>query len=233
MEDPSNNENIPLQPSNDNIHNFFNIFVTERLLPIQEAEDVEMIDVDERTPILPVLNINDVYPSWSRRYRYLPLINSVNNIIPSNAVIRAGGILNRSFDEDKPKYKHVLSAAGKEQVKIVKYNPETFKEQTMCPIMQESFTKDEDISLLPCNHIFKTEAIMNWLEKEKACCPLCRHKLESKEIEKEAEPRAASSSGFTIRNLLQYIEQREEEREEADIQHAIMESLRDISNNNQ
>ena len=36
---------------------------------------------------------------------------------------------------------------------------------------------------LSCNHTFFPIAIKKWLKEEKAECPVCRYKLDSKEIQ--------------------------------------------------
>jgi hypothetical protein len=65
------------------------------------------------------------------------------------------------------------------------YDPETAEElkiNTACGIWQEEFEAGEAIKVLPCNHAFRAEAITKWLTTEKAECPMCRFKLESKEV---------------------------------------------------
>lgn len=53
---------------------------------------------------------------------------------------------------------------------------------TTCPITMEDFIQDEPINKLPCGHIFKPDAIDNWLLTEKAECPVCRYKLPCIEV---------------------------------------------------
>ena len=54
--------------------------------------------------------------------------------------------------------------------------------------MQTEFEDDDDVVVLPCKHYFGEAAIMRWLEKEQAICPVCRDKLDSVEIKNEDEP---------------------------------------------
>ena len=96
-------------------------------------------------------------------------------------------ILTQSFEEDCSKYKKVLSESGKKQIKFIKYESAKFENQKFCPIIQEDFLEGSEIVELPCHHIFQTEAILNWLEKENASCPICRTQLDSIEVEKEKE----------------------------------------------
>ena len=92
--------------------------------------------------------------------------------------------LNRSFAE-KQKYKKVISDLGKKQIKLLSY-PNKLCNQTYCAITQEEFLTDQEIILLPCGHCFNSDAIMNWLENEKSECPICRFKLDSKEVKDES-----------------------------------------------
>ena len=59
---------------------------------------------------------------------------------------------------------------------------EEMKINNACGIWQEDFEEGEDIKILPCNHAFRAEAIMKWLNEEKAECPMCRFVLKSKEL---------------------------------------------------
>ena len=43
----------------------------------------------------------------------------------------------------------------------------------------------EEISQLPCNHIFKKDAITEWLREAQAKCPVCRFELKSTEVKIE------------------------------------------------
>ena len=59
---------------------------------------------------------------------------------------------------------------------------EELKINGACGIWQEDFEEGEAIKILPCNHAFKAEAILKWLNEEKAECPICRFSLQSKEV---------------------------------------------------
>ena len=48
---------------------------------------------------------------------------------------------------------------------------ETSKE---CNICMDNYKKEEDITILPCEHIFHKNCIKDWLCKEKVTCPVCR-----------------------------------------------------------
>jgi hypothetical protein len=101
----------------------------------------------------------------------------------------AVAVLARSLYDARP-VKHVIDVGDGESdekhgIREMAYDPETAEEQkinTACGIWQEEFEKGEAIKVLPCNHAFRAEAITKWLTTEKAECPICRFKLESKEV---------------------------------------------------
>ena len=197
--------------------------------------DEEMVDADDNT-IQPPLPLNNIIPgnmtiqtmnqrmrNWSPRYRYIPLIN---NFINNDPLTRAtNNLITRSFAEDTPKYKYILSEKGKSQIEFKKFNQQDFSDQLTCPITQDEFKNDQIVAQLPCQHIFEKEAIMTWVQKENASCPSCRFKLDS--IEEEIKKDPVSNTRITITNLLNFIERQEQQREEEDIQRAIMASLND------
>jgi DNA-binding transcriptional regulator YhcF (GntR family) len=43
-----------------------------------------------------------------------------------------------------------------------------------CNVCMDSYNLNDKIVKLPCNHIFHTECIRNWLCNEKVTCPVCR-----------------------------------------------------------
>ena len=105
--------------------------------------------------------------------------NNWNNIESAVA-----SILSRSLYDRHP-VKKVISEEARCEIVDKKFTAamvEELKINDVCGIWQESFEEDEDIKILPCNHAFKADAIMKWLEEEKAECPVCRFSLQSKEI---------------------------------------------------
>jgi len=101
----------------------------------------------------------------------------------------AAAVLARSLYDSRP-VKHVIDipddeSGEKHGIRTIAYDPKTSEEMkinTACGIWQEEFEEGEEISILPCNHAFKAEAITKWLTTEKAECPICRFKLASKEV---------------------------------------------------
>ena len=115
--------------------------------------------------------------------------------VPILPIVYAGGaggggdadvasILARSLYDRHP-VKKVITEEGQRVIVDKKFTVAMVEELNingMCGIWQEEFEEGEDIKILPCNHAFKSEAIMRWLQKEKAECPVCRFSLESKEV---------------------------------------------------
>jgi hypothetical protein len=101
----------------------------------------------------------------------------------------AAAVLARSLYDSRP-VKHVIDipddeSGEKHGIRTLAYHAEISEEMkinTACGIWQEEFEEGEEISILPCNHAFKAEAITKWLTTEKAECPICRFKLASKEV---------------------------------------------------
>jgi hypothetical protein len=95
--------------------------------------------------------------------------------------------LEQSFEFSDGAYKEVISDSGKKLLKEEEYHkPEHLTEPEECPIMQVPFEEGEKVIRLPCDHLFGADSIRHWLEKEKAECPVCRHRLNSVEVRREA-----------------------------------------------
>ena len=127
------------------------------------------------------------------QYQLESILNNILNINNIYSSTNYNQAIETSMQEDTC-VKHVLSEEGKRKLNIVLYDEKTYPDK-ICPIYQTPFIHHEKVTQLPCKHIFKSEAIMHWLEKEKAECPVCRIKLPSKE--------ASSSSHFLPMPLLE------------------------------
>jgi len=49
----------------------------------------------------------------------------------------------------------------------------------ICPILQKPFEDNEPVTVLPCNHVFNSDAIRTWLKQHNTLCPVCRFNLKS------------------------------------------------------
>ena len=83
-----------------------------------------------------------------------------------------------------------------ENIKKVKFT-NSF-EQKECPITMMEFKEGEEISELPCKHVFNTQAITRWLKDENYRCPVCRYEMDNKEIKKyDISDNDLSNNDFT------------------------------------
>lgn len=58
----------------------------------------------------------------------------------------------------------------------------------ICPILQTPFEVNEPVTVLPCNHVFNSDAIRTWLKQHNTLCPVCRFNLKSTVIEPPSVP---------------------------------------------
>jgi len=114
---------------------------------------------------------------------FTTLLNDDNNRNVSSSNFD-NAILNDSFQQDNSLYKNVISEQGNVELKTIIFSKEKFEYDT-CPILHTPFEEGEEITQLPCSHMFDTIAINKWLQTEKAECPICRYKMKSKEIKIE------------------------------------------------
>jgi len=135
----------------------------------------------------------------------------------------------------EPTYKTVISEEGSKELKKINYKKGSGYNSS-CPIFRTEFEQNQEITLLPCNHCFVPSAIAKWLEEQSAECPVCRHKLPSKEIHVEEKVAELDEESSTFRginrpttlpmsSMLTHIAQNIIQQEETDIQRAILASL--------
>lgn len=105
-------------------------------------------------------------------------ISLVNNDVYEQNIIN--NAIQQSLLESNP-IKNILSEEGEKELKKVVYQDRKFPMKE-CPITLLQFKENEEVTQLPCNHIFDTSGILWWLKTEQASCPVCRTKLKSKEI---------------------------------------------------
>ena len=116
------------------------------------------------------------------------MFNNISTLLNPNRNVSSidddSSILNDSFQQDNSLYKNVISEQGNVELKTIIFSKEKFEYDT-CPILHTQFEEGEEITQLPCNHVFDTTAINKWLQNEKAECPICRYKMSSKELKIE------------------------------------------------
>ena len=89
-------------------------------------------------------------------------------------------------------------------IESIEYN-ETLNE-SRCPISLEDFQVGQTISRIKyCGHIFKTQNLMNWLNRHN-CCPVCRYNLHNyTENNNTSSVNNNNNDDTTIDNLLNEI----------------------------
>jgi len=104
-------------------------------------------------------------------------------------------ILERSL-YDQPAFKNVIAPIAKELFSYLTFDDSL--EQKECPIDMEKFQEGEELLRLPCNHLFRKTAILNWLENQNAQCPICRYQLPYIEIRNEQDNDISNSNNNNI-----------------------------------
>ena len=139
----------------------------------------------------------------------------LNTDLLENQIIN--NVLEESFHEKNP-IKHVINENGKKLIKFENFQANKH-EIKCCPIFLTDFNENDEIAILPCNHIFCKNAILRWLEEEDNHCPTCRYPLEYKEkkeiyqtspqLNYSNTPNAPSLFDFILHRLEDQIEQRQ------------------------
>lgn len=107
-------------------------------------------------------------------------------------------VLNRSLNE-KQAYKKVINNKGLSKLKKIKYDDSKF-ETKECVISMEEFKNGDEITQLPCNHIFHTTFIETWLKDESSKCPICRFELDY--IEKKNDDSNTTNTTNTTNTII-------------------------------
>jgi hypothetical protein len=175
-------------------------------------------------------NLNNDYTNFISQLFTIPVPSrrrrrSINSILQSSLM-----------DPCQDMYKNVLSEEGEKDIKTVVFKSGEFPNDT-CSMTLNNFNDGDEVSQLPCGHIFEPDAIIKWLKKENASCPVCRKPLQSKEVKKNLLNTVIDSSSnrlattrrqnLSSRNVvLGFMERQIQREEEEELQAAIMESLR-------
>merc|ERR1712196_182234 len=86
--------------------------------------------------------------------------------------------INNTFESDnKKKFKRVTHDDEIKKLKVQKFNKNNTYTNYECPINLTKFEENDEIIILPCNHIYNAESIYKWLNEESNCCPICRFEL--------------------------------------------------------
>ena len=67
------------------------------------------------------------------------------------------------------------------EIKEIKLNPDNINNNTKCVICLSDFEIGDQVSALPCCHVFHTECIASWLKKH-CQCPVCKFDITLKSL---------------------------------------------------
>ena len=145
------------------------------------------IDISRNLIMRELLNLNN---SLSRNIFFNLLENSIENMFDNrereNSFLE--NFINSTFESDnKKRIKKVINDEELNNLKIEKFNKKNKYKNIECPINLINFEEDDDIIILPCEHIYIANSIKKWLIEESNCCPVCRFELKFKEIENNEE----------------------------------------------
>ena len=117
--------------------------------------------------------------------------NNINNIIQNSIhgtrdTPFIQNFIDSTFELDnKKKFKRVTHDDEMRKLKIQKFDSSNIYANNECPINLTKFEENDEIIILPCNHIYSALPIQKWLNEESNCCPICRFELQYKEIKCE------------------------------------------------
>jgi len=223
-----------------NILESFSPIFTNQIFPVNGPSGGLMNEPGLMVPInVPIINnpmIQNFFPS-AGHINYPPSPHQspfIGRIAHPTALgnNRLTSVMEESLQE-KAIYKHVISEEGLKKITFQPYMVEQHSTST-CAITREDFEVGEEVAILPCGHIFNKEAILTWTQKKSAECPVCRYKLDSIEVKDETESTYDSNDMLIIprftnirQMLMDLIDERIQDEEDQNIQHAIIASLRD------
>tara|TARA_Y100000816_G_scaffold291243_1_gene282032 strand:- start:286 stop:1170 length:885 start_codon:yes stop_codon:yes gene_type:complete len=145
-----------------------------------------------RSPILQQLyNIDQGGTNLTSNFFINFIENNLNNIIQNSVYVNNDSsfiqnFINSTFELDnKKKFKRVTHDDELRKLKIQKFDNSNIYANNECPINLTKFEENDEIIILPCNHVYTALPIQKWLNEESNCCPTCRFELKYKEIKCE------------------------------------------------
>ena len=172
-----------------------------------------------RSPILDeVYNIDQHGSNLTSNFLINFIENNINNILQNsihgtNDTPFIQNFIDSTFELDnKKKFKRVTHNDEIRKLKIQKFDSSNIYANNECPINLTKFEEDDEIIILPCNHVYSALPIQKWLNEESNCCPTCRFELQYKEI--KCEENNDEENEALLENNEERNEVENEEREE-------------------
>jgi hypothetical protein len=149
------------------------------------------------------LTITTNTTTTTRYYEQLLERDMLTNILLENQAMDTYDEESLINTENINKYKYVLSEKGRKSLRTIQYRKGVCKNDN-CPIIQEKFKTRKKVTILPCLHGFNPESIEKWLDNQNVECPLCRFKLDKKQVinEEYTENQNIHDSRITFLNSL-------------------------------
>ena len=139
---------------------------------------IVQLNTNSNNSMLILLNNYYLYNNYINNTNNTNNTNNINNINnTNNTTTNNAYLLNYTFTD----YEHLSSVNMRALVKIctarIIYSCITEPLNDTCPITQEEFSNNDNVSIIKnCGHIFKTQAIEDWLYQHQTC-PICRHNI--------------------------------------------------------
>ena len=105
-------------------------------------------------------------------------INSYNEINNNNMLNLFNQIFNVPINQNYQDIPIVITDESFDKLKKCKYvelQDDIKFNNKKCMITLDEFQDDDDILVLPCNHVFKIDEITDWLKDNSYKCPICRN----------------------------------------------------------
>lgn len=99
-------------------------------------------------------------------------------------------ILNRLMQSFQPQGPPPTSKSFLESLPSIKMDESLSIEHVRCPVCLLDWEVDEDVTQLPCKHVYHPDCIKTWLKQANTCC-VCRHALP---VDEEKEDSNQSST---------------------------------------
>ncbi|XP_077091838.1 RING finger protein 148 [Siphateles boraxobius] len=102
--------------------------------------------------------------------------------------------INRQLRMEQREMKKVTEKAiAKLQVRTLRTgDPEVVSEDTSCVVCTDSFTHNEQVTVLPCRHLYHKKCIEPWL-LEHPTCPMCKYNILKSKIDEEGDEQPSST----------------------------------------
>ena len=107
--------------------------------------------------------------------------DNINNIVDELMQDILENIISNFDTNTHTSNTYTLTEAQRDQLIRCKYkdiHSDISSDRTIndfCPFYQIKFSDEDNIIILPCNHCFSTEPLLQWLTTKKAECPLCKY----------------------------------------------------------